>query len=135
MRTPLSSLGGPASRDLLEPTFGRGDTGPLESGALDAGGLDPGGLDPAPLLSTSMTKSTSLPSMTRRTSLSLDALGGVFGPPDLRAPLPERFSELGGSFPIGTSSLSSVLRLKLKTSSPAPESPALALASSPSASS
>src|SRR5262249_50378533 len=110
MRTPLSSLG-PTSRDLdllLEPTFGRGDTG-----ALDAG----------PLLSLSIEKSTSLPSRTRRTSLSLDAWGGVFEGVVVREPVRALFSGLAGSLPMGPSSLSLGSRLKLKTSLPPPASP------------
>ena len=62
MRTPLSSCTGGAIRDLLEPTFGAGETGPFMAGAL--------------LLPASRETWPSLPSRTRRTSLSLDALGG-----------------------------------------------------------
>src|SRR6185312_16566646 len=123
MRTPLSSLTGGALRDLLEPTFGAGEIGALEAGALLSSGASP--------------KSRSPPSRTKRTSLSLDALGGGdFEAPVLRDPEPERdgFSRLLGCLPRATSSLSSTSRLKLKTSLP-PESPGLAFAASPRGSS
>src|SRR5579871_3549711 len=102
MRTPLSSLVGGALRDLLEPTLGAGETGALEPCAL--------------LPSASMEKSRSLPSMTRRTSLSLDALGG--GDLVEREPLPEGEGvlPLAGCLPRATSSPSSTSRLKLNTS-------------------
>src|SRR5579885_458891 len=99
MRTPLSSLTGGAIRDLLEPSFGAGEMGPFEAGAL---------------LPASAAKPRSLPSNTRRTSLSLDALGGGdLLPLGLREPDPERdgFSLVAGCLPSGTSSLSSAPRL------------------------
>ncbi len=127
MRTPLSSLVGPPSRDLLEPIFGAGETGALDAGAL---------------LSRSMAKSMSLPSMTRRTSLSLDCLGGGDFAPLLELPGFEEppgvregcLPEGAGSLPSGTSALSPASRLKLNTSLP-PKSLALLAPPSPRGSS
>src|SRR5579884_3944670 len=73
IRTPLSSFTGGAMRDLLEPIFGAGEIGPLDEDPL--------------LLPASAARCDSPPSMTKRTSLSLDALGGGdLLPPVLREP-------------------------------------------------